>query len=208
MANELQPPAPPDDSVWRERFIAPPIGEDLRRLAGLLGRVTDDSTSPYLTRVKRLIVAGAVRDARITLFDETVWGTIRWRRTVGRPATAAMKDGFIIVHEYCLCLDVGVESEHIIGGWVPASTPQVWDGPDDAETHCVSFKLRGVTKWTNRIGVALIPGIDWQPADAPWLPKRGRAVRYPPSLLPGGEFTVPKGAAPMDLDTFEVVRTW
>jgi hypothetical protein len=212
MVIEPQSPESLDEAAWRKRWIRPPLEEELKRLTDALGRVTADSTSPYLTRVKRLIVDGTLKgELGITLYDETVWGVIRWRRGLGRPATPAMADGFVIVHEYCLCVDAGQNpdgSERMIGDWVPASTPQVWEGPDDTETHCVGFMLRGVKMWKNRVLVDLVPGVEWQPADAPWLTQRRRVVRYPPSLIPDGEFTVPKGAAPMDLDEFAVVRTW
>ncbi len=196
------------DSAWIDTWIAPPYGEDMRKLLGALSSVAD--ASPYLTRVKRLLVDGPLRsELGITIYDETVWGVIRWRRALGRPATPTMAAGFAILHQYDFSLEVGPdpESRRTIGSWVPGSQAYFWDGPDDAETHAVSFKLQGITKWKNRVIVGMAQGVKWQPAEDPWLTQRRRVVTYPTSL-PLGEFDVPQGVAPIDLGVFEVVRSW
>ena len=135
-----------DDLAWIDAVVAPPHGDEMRKLHGALGSVAD--ASPYLARVRRLVVDGPLRDELgISLYDETVWGVIRWRRALGKPATPTMAEGFAILHQYDFSLDVGGTSEsgHTIGGWVQAGDASLWDGPDDAETHAVSFKLQGIT---------------------------------------------------------------
>ncbi len=199
-----------EDLGWIDHWIAPPHGEEVRKLMDTLTSVGD--ASPYMTRVKRHVVDGPLRgELGISLYDETVWGVIRWRRALGRPATPTLAGGFVIVHQYDLSFEwTDPESGRTItiGGWVDAGQPQVWDGPDDAETHAVSFMLHGITRLTNRIFVVLKAGVEWQPVEAPWLTQRRRIVTYPAPLLPQGEFNVSKGAAPVDLGIFEVIRTW
>jgi hypothetical protein len=195
-----------EDLAWIDTWIAPPHGEGMRKLMDVLTSVRD--ASPYLTRVKHHLVDGPLRDELgITIYDETVWGVIRWNRAVGRPATPTLAAGFGIVHQYSLTFEVPPGSGHVIGDWVSAGKPQVWDGPDDEESHAVSFLLHGVAQWKNRVIVGLAQGVDWAPAEKPWMTQRQRVVAYPASL-PKGEFNVIGGGAPVDLGVFEVIRTW
>ncbi|HKY19585.1 MAG TPA: hypothetical protein VJM31_00075 [Vicinamibacterales bacterium] len=196
-----------DESAWIDQSIAPPHNEDMGKLLGALGSVAD--ASPFLTRVKQFVVDGPLRrELGISLYDETVWGVIRWRRALGRPGTSSLSAGFAILHQYDFSIDVsGAGPERTIGGWVPAGAPTLWDGPEDEETLAVSFMLHGVYKWKNRVIVGMAQGVEWHPVDEPWLTQRRRVITYPASL-PKGEFDVPRGAAPIDLGVFEVVRSW
>ena len=197
-----------DDTSWIDEFVAPPHAEDLRKLLGALSSF--DDASPYLTRVRQVVVDDALRsDLGISLYDGTAWGVIRWRRALGRPATPRLSAGFSVVHQYDFSLDVspGAGSGQTIGGWVPAGDPTLWDGPDDADTFAVSFMVQGIHRWRNRVTVGMRNGVEWQPADDPWLTQRRRVVAYPTSL-PDGEFDVSRSTPPIDLGIFEVVRSW
>ena len=209
MENRPQSPSSPqrDGWAWIDALIAPPHGDGMRKLLGAIGTVED--ASPFLTRVKRHLVDGPLRDELgISLYDGTFWGVIRWSRALGKPATSTLSAGFSIVHEFDLSFDVGTEeSERIIGGWVNAGAPMVWDGPNDKETYAVSFMLRGILKWTNRVIVGGASGVEWESNDKPWMTKRRRFVVYP-ATLPNGEFKVSRNAPPVDLGVFEVIRTF
>ena len=66
--------------AWIDQWIAPPHGDEVRKLFSALGKVSD--ASPYLTRVKRYVVDGPLRnELGISLYDATIWGQIRWRRS-------------------------------------------------------------------------------------------------------------------------------
>jgi hypothetical protein len=205
MAEPARSPAPSDPHAWIDTWIAPPDREGAKKLLDAVSSVAD--ASPFLTRVKGVVVDGPRRaELGISLYDETVWGVIRWQRAIGRPATPTLADGFGIRHEFCLCIEDTVTGR-TLGDWVAAGEPRVWDGPDDPETHAVSFMLHGVARWKNRVIVGLASGVAWQPAEKPWMTQRQRVVAYPPALTKG-EFDVSKGGAPYDLGVFEVVRTW
>ena len=205
MATPTQRAEPPDDHAWIDTWIAPPEREGMRKLLHALGSVSD--ASPYLTRVKRHVVDGPLRgDLGISLYDESIWGVIRWPRGIGSPVTPTLAAGFSIRHEYDFSFEDTVTG-YRFGGWVDAGQPQLWDGPDDESTHAVSFMLRGIAQWTNRVIIGLMPGVTWQPVEAPWMTQRRRFVSYP-AALKNGEFEVSRGSAPLDLGTFEVIRGW
>jgi hypothetical protein len=202
-------PSEEDPSAWIDQWMGPRHGEEVRRLFDALSRITD--ASPFLTRVRRFVVDGPLRgELGITLYDETAWGVIRWSRKLGRPVPSRLAEGFVVTHQYLFVVDLGVCSDgstRWVQKWLEGGQPQVWDGPDDEETYAVSFMVRGITYWTNRVVVDLAPGVAWQPADEPWQTQRRRIVSYPPAL-PGGEFEISRGGAPIDLGRFEVFRTW
>jgi len=196
---------PSEHHAWINTWIAPPDREGAGKLLDALGSAAD--ASPYLSRVKRLVVDGPLRaELGISLYDETAWGVIRWRRAIGRPATPTLSAGFGILHQYDLSFEDTVTGQRF-GGWVNAGQPQVWDGPEDAETHAISFMVHGVAQWTNRVIVGLAVGVRWQASEEPSMTGRQRVVSYP-STLRNGEFEVAKGGAPVDLGVFEVIRTW
>jgi hypothetical protein len=110
------------------------------------------------------------------------------------------------VHEYDLTFQT---EDHVIGDCVSAGAPMIWDGPDDENTHAVSFMLRCNPQRTNRVTVTLASGVPWHPIDKPTIAKRQRVLVYPAAVaLSKGEFNVSKGGAPVDLGMFQVVRTW
>lgn len=191
-------------SLWSD-WISPPQADEVRKLFDALGRIED--ASPYLSRVKRHVVDGPLRgELGISIYDETIWGTIRWRRALGMPSTTKRADGFWIVHEYEFSYDAGPGSDGVPRTkekWLPGTQAEVWDGPDDRDTLAVSFMLRGIKQWDNRVVVAPTSAFDWVPPDDPWLTLRRRAVDNPPQA---SRFSV--GKDPVDLGTFEVVRTW
>ena len=191
-------------SDWT-RWIAPPEADEVRKLFSALGRIED--ASPYLARVKRHVVDGPLRgELGISIYDETIWGVIRWRRTLGIPATLQRADGFQIVHEYEFSYDAGPGSDgepRTKEKWLSGNQAEVWEGPDDADTLAVSFMIRGIAQWDNRVSVGLRSPFDWVPPDDPWLTLRRRTINSPP-----GASKINVGSEPVDLGIFEVVRTW
>jgi hypothetical protein len=195
-----------DHASWEwTQWIAPPEADEVRKLFNALGRIED--ASPYLTRVKRYVVDGPLRgELGISIYDETIWGSIRWRRALGTPSTSHRADGFQIVHEYEFSYDAGPGSDgepRTKEKWLPGNQAEVWDGPDDEETLAVSFMIRGLTQWDNRVSVGLPSPFDWAPPDDPWLTLRRRTIDSPPEAS-----RLNVGKAPVDLGIFEVVRTW
>jgi hypothetical protein len=193
-----------------DQWIAPPHGDEVRKLFSALGKVSD--ASPYLTRVKRYVVDGPLRnELGIGLYDATIWGQIRWRRSLGKPESPQLADGFLIEHQYLFWWDAGPGADgtpRTKEKWFRSNQGQLWDGPEDEETLAVNFMLRGVVQRENRVFVDLVTSVEWKPADDPWLTQRRRTIQYPASYPVFTKFPVSKQNAPLDLGVFEVVRAW
>jgi hypothetical protein len=198
---------PERDDAWINARIAPPHGDGMRKLLGAIGTVED--ATPFLTRVKGQVVDGPLREDHnvASIYNGTFWGVIRWSRSLGKPKSKALAGGFVFIHEYNLSFDISnPEVQASIGGWVSAGTPWVWDGPNDDESYAVSFMLRGVYRYKNRLAIGSA-GVGWEPEDKPWMTKRRRFVVYPASM-PDGEFDVIKNGPAIDFGVFEIIRTF
>lgn len=116
---------------------------------------------------------------RRSFLSDMIFGTIRWDKDLGRPATPTLADGFLLQHLYT---NVTMESgpggilEHRERGSV--DPPLMWDtGPSD-DQYLVSFvdKVEGLLE--EAITAALAP-VAWQGA-APYEPYAGVRRIEPP----------------------------
>ena len=103
-------------------------------------------------------------NARQMLLQNTVWGRIRWPKTLGRPLTASLADGFAVIHQYYYFTFTGGQDGSILPGtsWATGSVPMKWDAPEEPDDYVVGYFAYGVPLWTNRIVVALVTGASWQ----------------------------------------------
>lgn len=99
---------------------------------------------------------------RADILSDTVWGTIRWRKSLGRPLAASLAAAFVIEHRSWqteLVIDKGV------GRWVkltiPHPEPSKWDGPHDDEFYRVSF-MAAASQRETRIRVDFAAGVAWE----------------------------------------------
>lgn len=113
-------------------------------------------------------------DVRTGLLAYTVWGSIRWHKSIGRPHTPSLNSGFIIEHTYYKEDWVFVGPGKIVdrGLWLDLPEPAKWDGPDDPEYHIVSFMTRAEGYFQNRIAAKFAPGVGWERPEG-ILPVRG-----------------------------------
>jgi len=101
-------------------------------------------------------------DFRRKILADTLWGSIYWRRSMGRPLTPKLSIAFVIEH-----VSWQSKLEYTDGGYrfidllSPHSEPSKWDGPDDDDYHRVTFMTQA-TQGHNQIRVGFAPGVGWQ----------------------------------------------
>lgn len=176
-------------------------------LADLLA--SPDNAEPFLTRVKKVAVAYA--PDRGNLVDDalgtTIWGQIRWYRSLGWPVAARMADGFSVRFRRLEIIDGGVGPDGVPinnSRIVEGPKPLLWDGPHDEEHFRVSFLTHGQRPWRHQVIVELKPEVRWDGTEPWWLPP-ARRLRYPESIAGDGTFELPK-TGPTFLDEFVVVN--
>ena len=127
-----------------------------------------------LATLKPLLAAPMTKDrldhwvgelrVRADILADTVWGTIRWSKALGRPYSATLAGAFKIEHTH-----VQFVKEFVQGGaryielTVPHAEPSKWDGPEDDEYFRVSFMASAAEGQQTRIRVNFANGVGWEP---------------------------------------------
>jgi hypothetical protein len=169
------------------RELAPGVIE--RELANLRAELNPPITAEMLDRW-----IGRIRD-RQAMFADSVWGKIRWPKSLGRPLASSLVDAFFIEHiHWSKRLDL------ITGQYVDIITPQrepsKWDVPD-AQYYQVTFMTQAAQEYKNQIRVNFSPQIAWEHV----VDIAGRAHR---EIEPPLRTFTPENAM-LILDPFEVV---
>jgi hypothetical protein len=99
---------------------------------------------------------------RTSFLADMVWGTIEWRKSLGKPLAPTMAAGFVITHRYLTIefYDRGGGIYDEVQRWRDVSGVVVRDGPDDDSLHRVTFFSWAPFFWVNRIEVAFA-GLAW-----------------------------------------------
>lgn len=151
MTSKAQVPRGPEpDPAAHER--------QLRSLKGELVR------PPTMARLDEWI-SGAIDD-RTKFMTDTVWGTIRWEKSVGRSLGPTLASGFRVEHWY-LEMNWAVRADGTpksLSKWVQAAGPSVWDMPDDGDHHQVGYMCRAQRPWLNEV---IVRFSDKEPWDSP-----------------------------------------
>jgi hypothetical protein len=147
---------------------------------------------------ERLTSWTATSVIRADILANTIWGTIRWRKTLGRPTLPVLASAFVIEHrswqqELNIVNGVG-RYERIT---VPHGEPSKWDGPEDDEFYRVSF-LSASTQLETRIRVDFAPGVSWDRR----IQIIGRGFN---DIEPPWRWFA-KGTAPRVLAPFDIIR--
>ena len=99
---------------------------------------------------------------RAELVADTIWGTIRWAKSLGRPTSPTLAQAFVIEHVHHQ-----VETDYTPGktGFVDLFPPHTgltkWDGPEDETFFRVSFVSEGLEGQQTRISVRFADHIRW-----------------------------------------------
>ena len=134
---------------------------------------------------------------RADILEGTVWGSIRWRKTLGRPLVSTLASAFVIEHlSWKEVLDV----KNGVGRWirltVPHPEPSKWDAAESDEFHQVHFMASSPPLET-RIRVDFAPNVAWD--------RRIQMIAGYNNIEPQWRWFA-KGTAPRVLPPFEVRR--
>jgi hypothetical protein len=79
-------------------------------------------------------------ELRQALLRLMVFGRIRWPRSVGRPQSATLNQGFTILHTSTYVgIAEGQGGPVVTTNTVTLAEPYKWDEPDDTDHYCVGF---------------------------------------------------------------------
>lgn len=92
--------------------------------------------------------------ARRDSFEGLTFGTIRWPKSIGRPDSGPLAEGFVIDRLFYYDFwYIGLNGEIIEkDGWIRGTPPTVWDGKDDADHFRVNFLFNAGSR--NRVEVS------------------------------------------------------
>ena len=143
-------PGPKKDPAGDARFA--------RVLAGLRTELEHPVTMGGL----KSWISDAVID-RTSFMTDTVWGTIRWKKSVGRSLGSTLASGFRVRHFFheIRGSDLGGGIVKDESRWVEGPAPSVWDMPDDAENHNVGYMFWVKRPWINAVTVNLAEKQAW-----------------------------------------------
>lgn len=102
-----------------------------RELASLAGTFAHPFTQASIDRW------AAVSAERNNVLKDCFWGTIRWPRSLGRPASANLADGFSLRLQFQYADYVAGQSgdEPKDQGWRDLPTPTMWEAEDDQDHY-------------------------------------------------------------------------
>jgi hypothetical protein len=100
---------------------------------------------------------------RVRLLEGRIFGTIRWRTSIGRPLAPTLASGFRIEHRYHeLDWELGPGGQPVdISRWRDGSPPNLWDRPGDDDHYEVGFACWGVKPWKNSVRIQLSDSQPW-----------------------------------------------
>lgn len=147
-------------SVRKERILHP-LALDPKIRARELANLSD-LLADQVTR-NRFDEWVGVSINRASLLADLVWGTIEWRRSLGKPHAPSLAAGFEIRHLYETIeyYDRGGGIYDEVHRWRDAGPLGVADGPHDERTYRVRFWGWAPFFWVNRVTVEF-SGVAWE----------------------------------------------
>lgn len=103
--------------------------------------------------VEKWVAASQIRQ---NLFDDMAVGQIRWPRSLGRPDTASLSDGFAIktktwVDIWHIGLDGSIVQDLL--GWTPSAPPELRDGLSEPDHYSVRYLIHAAADRDNQVEV-------------------------------------------------------
>jgi hypothetical protein len=132
------------------------------RFARVLAGLRTELQHPVTMSGLKSWISDAVID-RTSFMTDTVWGTIRWKKSVGRSLGSTLASGFRVRHFFheIRGSDLGGGIVKDESRWVEGLAPSVWDMPDDAENHNVGYMFWVKRPWINAVTVNLADKQSW-----------------------------------------------
>lgn len=152
-------------------------------------------------RPERLEEFARVSRGRAEIVEKSVWGQIRWSKSIGRPSSTRLADAFVIEHRFHVYDEVAVDDPDFdVDVWLNNSfTLSKWDLEDD-ENFYVAFRSTLVTGNVNVVWVRFADNVPWR--RTPGATGRGYRLIVPPARFFNTEDTPPKVTV---LQDFEVI---
>ena len=107
-------------------------------------------------------VSQAISD-RTKFMTDTIWGTIRWQKSLGRSFGPTLASGFRVEHWY-LEMNWAIRADGTVkdlSKWVRSAEPSVWDIPDNDDHHQVGYMCRAQRPWVNEVIVRFSDKESW-----------------------------------------------
>jgi len=134
---------------------------------------------------------------RTDILEGTIWGSIRWRKTLGRPLVSTLAAAFVIEH---LSWQEELDIVNGAGRWirltVPHAEPSKWDAAENDEFYQINF-MGNSPQLETRIRVDFAPNVAWD--------RRIPIIAGYNDIEPQWRWFA-KGTAPRVLPRFEVIR--
>jgi hypothetical protein len=127
----------------------------VRELANLRVELTRPITGK---RLERWMAESAERKYFML---NSVWGTILWPKSIGRPLTPIMASAFDIEHSIFQTVGGDAPGAQIWDIRLPRVAPSKWDGPDDKGYHRVYFSSDFSRGHKSEIRVSFATQVKW-----------------------------------------------
>ncbi len=98
-------------------------------------------------------------NARMSMLAGTFWGRIRWPKSIGKPSTPTLAEGFTIEHKYLFqtWLPTGGGLSEV-DNWLASPEPFKWDASEEPDHFGVGYFARAASN-SNVISVDVAVGI-------------------------------------------------
>jgi hypothetical protein len=135
--------------------------EALRRHGESLSELANDLSSDTVHDW----VSGDSERARV--LSGTVWGVVRWEKSLGRPEGSALAGGFSIKHFHWFETFVVLAGGAILEkqGWLPVDDVSSWDLSEESQHYRIGFMCRSFGLFPNKISVDFALNHGWIPED-------------------------------------------
>ena len=161
-----------------EQASSQPATKDLARRAQELRGLQAELVRPPTKEWLRSWTAKAA-DLRAPLLKDTIWGTIRWKKSIGRSLGPTLASGFQVEHWY-LAMNWGERGDGSVkdlSKWVQsAEPPSLWDLPDDGDYHQVGYLCYGARALHNAV-IVRFSKQSWDPPGRVHMKTTRREIR-------------------------------
>ena len=146
----------------RKKTVYAPSGENSFEIASRELLTLEPLLTKPITKSSLDVWAGG-NGVREGLLANTLWGTIRWAKSLGKPLSPTLAEAFKIEHAHHQWI-VQPRPGHprFIDLLAPHPEPFKWDGPEDESFFRVSFMAEAFEGQETRIRVRFADHIGWE----------------------------------------------
>jgi hypothetical protein len=135
---------------------------------------------------------------RKNILSGSVWGTIQWPKSFGRPIAPTSPDAFDIEHVHWE-KKLDLLKKTYVEILAPHSSPSKWDAAEDSEYYRVGFMSYAARGFPNRISVSFAAHAGWE--------GRIQIVRSYREIVPPERYFDGGQDRPVVLEPFNVLNT-